>query len=274
MTGRVLNPDGTPAKDANVFLSVIWPFTGGGNMQRIDYPDVKTDDEGRFRGYMRRFGRGGPAQVSDQTAVSIEAYAWLPDLSLGGVGRVEARWGEPLARPLEVKLEKTGTVVLRVVSEDGMPVANAYIAVDAAGSHTGSVAFRPAGAQRRGPSVVYTGDGRYRIAGLIPGLVLRFARPRWDRGERLEIRDIEVKPGQTIDAGELRLELKEGTDHPAGTRKPGDEGIPAKPATRWAATIMRESGSQATFCRARRRRILTRKRWRCRLRLMLQGPRG
>jgi hypothetical protein len=211
LAGRVLNPDGTPAKSADVRVWVIWPQRVVTARRGRAFVSFIADSEGRFHGYMRMFT--GPAAPVDQGAVSIEAYAWLLDHSLGGVSRAEAPSGEPLARPLEVKLEKTGTAVVRVLLEDGTPAANAEVdaLTDAeAEAGAGAIQFSVGGyilpsLQLGAPPVVYLGDGRYRITGLIPGMTWQIRAYPLKPQRAPQIRDIEVKPGQTIDAGEIRL---------------------------------------------------------------------
>ena len=251
LTGRVTNPDGTPAKDACVRVSVGWPVRqtrvlrpggpGGGGSRAgtlragrgggaglglpgssifestVEIVNVafafhaKTDDEGRFSGYLRQPNlRNGEDAVVDQATVSIMACARLPDRSLGGIGRVEAPSGEPLARPLAVTLEKTGAAVVRVLFQDGRPVADAGIC--ACGFRPGSY---PGPDAELGGKVEYLGDGRYRITGLTPGLDWRLVAFRQYLPTESPTRKIEIKPGQTTDAGEIRLESKEKAAAPA-----------------------------------------------------------
>ncbi len=56
----------------------------------------------------------------------------------------------------------------------------------------------------------YLGDGRYRIAGLTAGLDYRLRAFRRKLPTRSQTGKLEVKPGRTTDAGELRLEWEEG----------------------------------------------------------------
>ena len=79
--------------------------------------------------------------------VSIKACAWLPDRSLGGVGQAEAPFGEPLARPLVVTLEKTGAAVVRVLFQDGRPVPDAEIRID--GFNPGRIRGSPGSRENR-----------------------------------------------------------------------------------------------------------------------------
>ena len=177
---------------------------------------AQTDGEGRFDGYMRRPDLPnvaynpnreiGPRYILQSALpVVIKARASLPDRSMGGGGQAETPFGEPLARPLVVTLEKTGAAVVRVLFQNGRPVPDAEIRID--GYYPGSDS-RLVGQQ--GKPAEYLGDGRYRIAGLTAGLDYRLRAFRRKLPTRSQTGKIEIKPGQTTDAGELRLEWEEG----------------------------------------------------------------
>ncbi len=184
--------------------------------------DATTDGEGRFAGYMRQpdLYRGeyerniGPERRTLQTAfpLSIKARAWVPDRSLGSVGQAETPVGEPLATPLILKLEKTGAADVRVLFQDGRPVPDAEIRVE--------------GAVPPGRPAEYLGDGRYRIAGLIAGPNYRLRAFRRKLPTRTQTGQLEIKPGQTTDAGELRLEWEEGLAGDAQPRFRIENGSP------------------------------------------------
>jgi WD40 repeat protein len=266
LSGRVLNPDGTPAKDARVRVSVNWPVrvTGGGagfggagggrggagdsarrggvggagrrgsrvgqgaggGADRLGLRtenwsvsfEATADNEGRFAGYMRQ---PNLPELQTTLPLSIKARAWLPDHSLGGVGQAEAHVGEPLAQPLVVKLEKTGAAVVRVLFQDGRPVPDAEIRVDGyyPGSHSRLVG-------QQGKPAEYLGDGRYRIAGLTAGLDYRLRAFRRKLPTRTETGQLAITPGQTTDAGELRLEWEEGLASDAQPRFRIENGSP------------------------------------------------
>jgi len=272
LTGRVVNPDGTPAKDARVRVSVGWPVrveaslgspaatrggasrgaggaragrggrgiragrgAGGGfdlsvprTENRTDSFETKTDADGRFNGYMRQpelpddeYERNFREHRTLQNTlpVSIKARAWLPDRSLGGVGRAEAPFAEPLAQPLVVKLQKTGAAVVRVLFQDGRPVPDAEIRIDGSWPDSDLSIARPLGKPAEN-----LGDGRYRIAGLTAGLDYRLRAFRRKLPTRTETGKLDIKPGQTTDAGELRLEWEEELAHDAQPRFRLDQG--------------------------------------------------
>jgi hypothetical protein len=84
-SGRVVNPDGTPAKNVCVRLLVQWPGRADGKKEgAFDSSfatgfEIDTDDDGEFTGCISRpFGRDPNA------AVYIGAHAWPPDGSMYG----------------------------------------------------------------------------------------------------------------------------------------------------------------------------------------------
>ena len=70
--------------------------------------------------------------------------------------------------------------------------------------------IRVDGAALPGRPAEYLGDGRYRVAGLTAGPNCRLRAFRRKLPTRTETGQLEIKPGQTTDAGELRLEWEEG----------------------------------------------------------------
>jgi len=248
LTGRVVSPDGAPAKDARVRVSVIWPYRvenrggfgggrGGGNAGgagrrgaagggrgrggrggrgagggggpsasrnqtwTVSF-EATTDGDGRFNGYMRKPTSSN--ELLTYLPVLIKARAWLPDRSLSSVGQAEVRFGEPLEKPLTVKLEQTGAVAVRVLYQDGRPVPDAEIRINGS--------WPDADLQVPGPlgkPVEYLVDGRYRIAGLTAGLNYHMKAFRRKLPTRIETGQLAIKPAQTTDAGELRLDWEE-----------------------------------------------------------------
>jgi hypothetical protein len=106
-SGRVVNPDGTPAKNVCVRLLVQWPGRADGKKEgAFDSSfatgfEMDTDADGEFTGCISRpFGRDPKA------AVHIAAHAWLADGSMYGSAQATTPGDKPLAAPLVVHLSQ------------------------------------------------------------------------------------------------------------------------------------------------------------------------
>jgi RNA polymerase sigma factor (sigma-70 family) len=158
-TGLVVFPDGKPARGADVLVKysrrVGFP-EGGGFMRSKGEQRFKTDDEGRFRGYM--VGIGGRVEAR---TIDLKAFARLADHSMGGV--VRATTGADVAYrvdPLKIVLAKSSGLTVRVLNPDGTPVTDADV-----------LASRYLGLDNPwGGTARHEGEGKYAISGLIPGL--------------------------------------------------------------------------------------------------------
>ncbi|WP_422931963.1 sigma-70 family RNA polymerase sigma factor [Singulisphaera sp. PoT] len=123
--------------------------------------------------------------------------------SRGLIGSILLKGGE--ASPLTLRLEPSGTVIGRLVDEEGRPLGGLSVS-----SLNGLYPSRPAeqaifpdGATDGGLRVGR--DGRFRIEGLVPGLKYG-AGTGEDFKYYVELfRDLVVKPGETRDLGDLKV---------------------------------------------------------------------
>jgi protocatechuate 3,4-dioxygenase beta subunit len=105
--------------------------------------------------------------------------------------------------PLSVRLVPTGTLAGRLLDADGQPVAGVHVDLTAA---DGTVRELYRQLRERGESVRTDRDGRFRLTGLVPGvkfgLSLRQGSTFLVGEPRIGMK--EVKPGQSLDLGEVR----------------------------------------------------------------------
>jgi RNA polymerase sigma factor (sigma-70 family) len=195
-TGLVVLPDGKPAKGVDVRVEMWWiPLKPGGQFDHGGYGrtfQFKTDDEGRFLGYMvGTLSRGGSREIN------LKAIARLPDHTLGGV--VQAKTGakaEYRLDPLQVVLAKTSGVMFRVVNPDGQPITDAKVMASDHYSWDSGVSGL----------VKHTGQGKYLMTGLIPGLEyhLSIEAAGYQRGT--QPKELVLKPDEVREIGDIRLE--------------------------------------------------------------------
>lgn len=209
-SGHVTLEDGSPARNIDVHVSVEWSngvVSGGlrdaggtGNTFRM-----KSDDEGRFKGYLRR-----PTQRDWEETIEIKAVAWWPDRTRGGVTRAETKTPDPEPGPLDITLKPAATVTLRVVDPDGNPIEDAEIIAS-----DRQMLFNP---HYTGP-VKHLGDGRYRMTHLIPGLDYHVtARADGYRTEFGNDKTFTPAASESVDAGTLTLSWSNREDRSPATR--------------------------------------------------------
>lgn len=187
VSGRVLDPDGKPIPEAQVFLIEMRSESFGGGQSSLlpaRLPrDAKTDEKGAFE--IERVAPG-PIQVNAQA----------PRRQRARVEGLEVKPGRDLTN-VEIVLAPGGTVEGRVLSPEGRPVPNAQVSVAETASQ-GMMVF----------SSVQTktdGDGRYRLDGVPPGPRTLEATAE---GYRRGVRDVEV----TAETRTVDFELERGLE--------------------------------------------------------------
>jgi len=229
--GRILLPSGKPAGHLDVYGDVVWSWGSVQDQQRIAEakkrkgnrqpsrdegklrPFVeegfgrsmgpgfgrgfqrKTDKEGRFQTYLRQ-----PWLTDRDTAVDIIIHARLADHSLAGMKVVQTTTIDPPPDAVELKLVPTGAAVFTVVNPDGQPVADAWASTSTVMGYRHS----DTPTQVR-PRFEALGSGRYRATGLVPDWGYRISATAEGYRCRRNLPAV-VEPGQTLDAGTLRLD--------------------------------------------------------------------
>lgn len=231
-TGRILLPDGKPAGNLDVYGDVHWSWGSVQDQQRIadakkrkgnrqPSPDEgklrpfvgedfgrsmgpgfgqgfhrKTDKEGRFQAYLRQ-----PSLTDRDAAVDIILFTRLADHSLAGMKVVQTTTLDPPPDPVELKLVPTGVAVFTVVNPDGQPIDDAKPRTSTMMRNVYWGATPP----RVQPRFEASGSGRYRASGLIPGWGYGISATAEGYRCRSGLSAV-VKPGDTLDAGTLRLD--------------------------------------------------------------------
>lgn len=192
-TGLVVNPDGKPAKAANVLVEMRWASPAGGGFGELNTGRdrwFKTDAEGRFTGYLR--GSRGT------TAVDLKVFARPLDHTTGGVATAKTTAkDEYRLDPIKVTLARSANILVRVVDPDGKGVPDSGVL---ASTHL----WRDWSGL--GGAVKDLGDGKYLVMGLIPGVEYHvWANPPGLRGAA-HPETITLKPDETRELADLRLE--------------------------------------------------------------------
>jgi hypothetical protein len=172
-------------------------FLGGGGFHHhgVGERRFRTDDEGRFRGYM--VGVSGPAERAGARAIELKAYTRLADHSMGGV--VRATTGVEAAgrlEPLKIVLARSSGLTVRVLNPDGAPVTDGdVLASNFPGADSGW-----------GGTARHEGEGKYSVTGLIPGLDyhLTVRAPGYQGWRRPDT--FVLKPGEGRAIGDARLD--------------------------------------------------------------------
>jgi protocatechuate 3,4-dioxygenase beta subunit len=211
VTGRVLGPDGQPVREAWFFSPIIldpnrvtwasWSGRAHGTVRDGQFeihgldPDTEVpvyflDPKGKLGAVVKLSGKsaaGGPVTVR-----------------LEHCGAARARLVGPGGKPIAGRLPR-GYLVFSMVITPGPPRTTAADSVglitadedDLAGIDPVNYATAPA------PDA----DGRITLPALIPGAVYRFVDYTTPRGTNPSVRkEFTVKPGETLELGELRIE--------------------------------------------------------------------
>ena len=156
---------------------------------------LPTDEQGRFRGYLRR-----PFAGDRDEAIDVVVVTRLADRSQAGMAIVQTTTLDPSPPAIDVKLRPTGSAVFRVVNPDGKPVAEAKpgCRLELSGRSFGH------GIAEAAPVLKALGGGRCRATGLVEGW--RYGLYASAKGYRCpsQLR-VTAKAGKHVDAGTLRL---------------------------------------------------------------------
>ena len=110
--------------------------------------------------------------------------------------------------PRTIRLGRTGTLLGRLLDEDGQPISGANVAALYAGQ-VGNDLARELGRRYERPR---TDDkGRFRLTGIVPGLQFDLGfvkgRQRLRPETRLDIKPLET--GKTLDLGDIRMKTEQ-----------------------------------------------------------------
>jgi hypothetical protein len=233
--GEVLYPDGTPVQDVTFRARVCWsgsgyrpPGTRGPTMAFSNLMfTVKTDRDGKFSGGVRVNGRmpyvGRPPTLKETISevssakgmgklkrlselrkieggslTELEGVVWVPERGVGMGFRAKPDKSGQKFKPLKIVLGECGTARVRVVDTEGKPFERAW--VDATGNSIEKGDRRP----RFNGEVEYTGDGRYVMRKLIPGvryhLNVHTSSGLWQTEEFI------LEPGQVHDVNAVQVQ--------------------------------------------------------------------
>jgi hypothetical protein len=231
--GQVIMPTGEPVADLPILANVHWSCATVSNLKRIEearrkwrktvpyekreaksppkQPSslidgagigntfrLKTDRQGHFLGYMRRWIR----RDWDE-AIDVIVIARLPDHSMGAMAVRKWTTIHPEFSPIQVTLLPTATANFTIVDPNGQPINEAKPQV---ASWLFDYIFMSDAPQDAEPKFKSLGEGRYRATGLIPGwdyeVFAQVAGYKCPQGLR-----VLAKQGENVDAGILHLQL-------------------------------------------------------------------
>lgn len=202
-TGQIVLPDGSPGKGLDVLVSVRWTRLSSewtstyGTSGEHDADgtgrdfQLKTDDTGRFVGYLRR-----PWFRKWKEFVHLKVMARTADRSAGGVTFVKSYSIQREANPIKLTLAPTAGMRVRLLNPDGQPITNAKLTASD---------VQPGWHTSLGGPVTHLGNGVYSMTGLIPGLdyYLSLDAPGYVRSQSERF---VLKSQETRDLRDLRLE--------------------------------------------------------------------
>jgi RNA polymerase sigma factor (sigma-70 family) len=207
--GQVVGPDGQPVRDAWIIGRIILnPQPAPWKLWRGDYHG-RTHD-GRFQVH----------GLDPETETPV--YFLAPDRKLGAMARLS---GKSTNGPIVVRLEPCGTARARLVNPDGKPVGGRLprgiiTMVVTPGPPRGPVSDNSglleadeAPANQVDPinqpnELLADAEGQFSIPALIPGAFYRFIDRTTARDPTgpLVRKEFTVKPGETVDLGDIRIE--------------------------------------------------------------------
>ena len=220
LRGRAVGPDGQPVRDAWVCSRLMLRTQPDGGWKLFILPQ----DHSRSQLRDGRFVLHG---LDPNAAVEVPAYFLDPERKLGAIARFSGRSGAD--GPVTVRLEPCGTARARLVTSDGKPL-DRYDA-RALASMVVTPGPLPRGARRktvpcspRKPAwssldpVNYGNDfqsdaqGRLTLPALIPGATYRIEdfTPAFGGGEPAIRKEFTVKPGETLDLGDILIARPQG----------------------------------------------------------------
>ncbi len=220
LRGRAVGPDGQPVRDAWVCSRLMLRTEPDGGWKLFVLPQ----DHSRSQLRDGRFVLHG---LDPKAAVEVPAYFLDPERKLGAVARFSGRSGAD--GPVTVRLEPCGTARARLVTSDGKPLDRH----DARALASMVVTPGPPRGRRQaedGPlfadeaSVVsldpvnYGSDfqsdaqGRLTLPALIPGATYRIQdfTPVFGGGDPAIRKEFTVKPGETLDLGDILIARPQG----------------------------------------------------------------
>ncbi len=210
VTGRVLGPDDQPIQDAWIFSRIILDPRDG------PWENWTVGRHGNVRN--GRFEIHGLAPDAD-----VPVYFLDPRRKLGGVVNLSGKSAS--GGPVSVRLEPCGAARARLVGPGGKPVAGrlprgylifSMVVTPGPPSSTAKdqagLPFADEGSLTAVDPVNYANelvcdaDGRITLPVLIPGATYRFLDDTTPRGTVPHVKEFSVKPGETLDLGDLRIE--------------------------------------------------------------------
>jgi hypothetical protein len=227
MKGFVTSFAPIPASGYNLFVATDFDSRAASEtvMLTLDPGRSATvevvDAEGRPLGGTRVVdtGDGRPRVVDNQESASYEVLAIDPARPRRVTVAHEARKlaGSILVRgdeagPITLKLQPWGTILGRVVDDEGRPRKNIGLVGGELRPRRGMNSTKPAEEgvltlDRNGRGLLLGDDGRFRIEGLVPGLKYGVYAVESPRAVGDLFRDVVVAPGEVKDLGDLKIQL-------------------------------------------------------------------
>jgi beta-lactamase regulating signal transducer with metallopeptidase domain/protocatechuate 3,4-dioxygenase beta subunit len=215
LRGQAVGPDGQPARDAWICSRLMLRTQADGGWKAFIIPEYHSRSQ-------LRDGRFVLHGLDPNAAVEVPAYFLDPVRKLGTVARFSGLSGAD--GPVTVRLEPCGTARARLVTSDGKPVER-YDARTLA-----SLVVTPGPVDQRRPAKVgplfaeeanvialdpvnygnnlqSDAQGRITLPALIPGATYRIEdiTPAFGDGDVALRKEFIVKPGETVDLGEILI---------------------------------------------------------------------
>ena len=211
VTGRVLGPDDRPVRDAWILSQIIMPPMGGAKVWHGGYHNSSARD-----GHFEVHGLAPDA--------SVAVHFLEPRRKLGATAVFSGK--RAAAGPVRIRLEPCATARARIVNPGGEPfvgslplrtltmVVNTGAPVSGGIGKTGPLVVSDSGDLDWVDPINYQkpvaadADGRVVLPVLIPGATYRFTDRAANQGPlvRRLLREFTVKPGETLDLGDIVIE--------------------------------------------------------------------